>query len=709
MKTIRTRILISMLALVFIVTCLLTATYLWYFTGNSAANLAANNELLAKEASLNFDYMVDSYVKSVSQLVTSESFSTSTDNSDRIKQFTDRYYSDTMSTSFGIASSEGKLLESSSSGCADVITDSDVNTAATRFDATVTKLVEIDGKYYFSVLMPIPLTETNTTRNIAAAVICCDSIAKSLDHLSDNTSNVGYVIDRNGLILFTTGSTAAPAGQRPIELSETDKNYESIAATFKTAINGKSGSYNYKINGTRFTAGFYPASHFNVMIIVSTPTAAGVFELGSGSMKIIAVFLIAVITGTVVFSLLFAKRISKPIVASTNRLRALSNGDISTRVDVWYSSDELGVLSNSLEETVVNLRQYINLIQIALQQIADGNLSHRMEGNFKGDFKKIKDTFNEIFESLTVTFDSINNSAEQVTSGAVMVSNSAQALSQGATEQASAIEELSATLNGVSDQVIQNSKSARDAYKIVKENPPAMKGCNEDMRNMLLAMKMITETSDEIQTILKVIDDISFQTNILALNAAVEAAREGSKGFGVVADEVRQLAARSAEAAKQTAALIKKSSNAVANGTTIAECTAQSLDALAKDSERISELIKNIADASAEQSEAIMQINTGVDQISAVVSANTASAVGSASASEELSSQSLILKNMIARFRLTNEDSRKNDFDDDDDDIIPSAEPDDEPTIRDEDDGLDLTKLKVEEMISGLDDDDEKY
>lgn len=705
MKTIRARIMIAMLALVFVVTALLSVLYLWYFTKNSAANLAANNQILAKEASLNFDYMVDSYVKSISQLVSSESFASAPDNADRIKQFTDRYYSDSMYTSFGIYSSDGKLLESSSSGCADVITDSDVNVASTRYDSTVTKLVEIDGKYYFGVLAPIPLSSVNTTKQIAACVICCDSVSESLNHISDSTSNLAYVIDRNGLILFTSGETNAKVGQRPIELSETDENYKSIANMFKNAINGKSGSYNYKINNTRYTAGYYPASHFNVMIIVSTATAAGVFELGTTSIRVIILFLALIICATLVFAMLFARRISKPIVASTNRLRALSNGDISTRVDVWYSRDELGVLSNSLEETVINLRQYINLIQIALQQIADGNLSHRMDGNFKGDFKQIKDTFNEIFESLTVTFDSINNSAEQVTSGAVMVSNSAQALSQGATQQASAIEELSATLNGVSDQVIQNSESAMDAYKIVNHNTEAMNGCNEDMRNMLTAMKMIAETSEEIQTILKVIDDISFQTNILALNAAVEAAREGSKGFGVVADEVRQLAARSAEAAKQTAALIKKSSNAVSNGTLIAEQTAESLNALAKDSERISELIKNIADASAEQSEAIMQINTGVDQISAVVSANTASAVGSASASEELSSQSLILKNMIARFRLTTEDTRKPDYDDDDDDdIIPAAQ-DDEPPARDVDDGLDLTKIKAEE----LDDDDDKY
>ncbi len=202
----------------------------------------------------------------------------------------------------------------------------------------------------------------------------------------------------------------------------------------------------------------------------------------------------------------------------------------------------------------------------------------------------------------------------------------------------------------------QNANDAKNANTIVGRNADAIGTCNDDMTNMLDAINEIRISSDEISKIIKVIDEIAFQTNILALNAAVEAAREGSKGFGVVADEVRRLASRSAEAAKQTASLIENSSAAVSKGSQIAEKTAESLGSIVEGSAEIQSLVKNISEASEAQTEAIAQINTGLVQISSVVSANTSASVGTASASEELSSQSLILKNMIARFKLSDEE-----------------------------------------------------
>jgi methyl-accepting chemotaxis protein len=300
-------------------------------------------------------------------------------------------------------------------------------------------------------------------------------------------------------------------------------------------------------------------------------------------------------------------------------------------------------------------------IILAAEQIADGDLSAHVDISSKDEIGELASTFRRMTKNLNEVMSGINAASEQVSLGAKELSDSSVSLSQGASEQASSIEEVTASLEEISSQTKQNAENASEANKlagVARDN--AMQG-NQQMKEMLKAMEDINESSGSINKIIKVIDDIAFQTNILALNAAVEAARAGEhgRGFAVVAEEVRNLAVKSANAAKETTDMIESSIRKVEAGTKLATHTAEDLENIVDDVAQAATLVNQIDVASKEQAIGLSQINQAVIQVSQVVQANSAVSEQSAAASKELASQAEAMRETVGKFTLKKDPSAK--------------------------------------------------
>ena len=486
-----------------------------------------------------------------------------------------------------------------------------------------------------------------------------DNKFEHIDKFSDNMNVVATVFSKKNSDFVRILTTVKDEnGQRAIGtlLDNSTKAYSEVS-------NGKEFIGSADILGKSYITKYKPMLDASGNIIgiyfvgVANETVKNIISEGKTStVSSVAILSIVVLLIAMIVSMKFSSKLSNPIKQVTEVAHEIADGNFDVKLHI-NSNDEIGDLSESFNRTVHRLSEYqsyIDEISESLVQVSEGNLQIELQLDYHGQFKKLKDNFNSLLENLSETLVQINQAADHVKSSSSEVASGAQFLANGSTEQASSVEELSATITEISTQISQNADNVMSANKLANETSSEMLESNEKMKHMMTSMDEISEKSNEIQKIIKTIEDIAFQTNILALNASIEAARAGSagKGFSVVADEVRNLAQKSAEAAKNTTLLISSSIQAVEKGVSIADETATSLNTVVEKVENIVERINDISEASSQQAEATEQITMGIDQISMVTQTNSATAEQSAALSQELSTQAQILKDLVSKFTL---------------------------------------------------------
>lgn len=364
------------------------------------------------------------------------------------------------------------------------------------------------------------------------------------------------------------------------------------------------------------------------------------------------IFAVTVICAVSV-SLKMSLDITIPIRKLAAGMKQVSQGYFDVHVEN-DSRDELGVLTAELNTTVENIKSYVYDIRHVLGEISSGNIALSVDREYIGDFGEMRDSLNQIIDSLNTAMNEIRRCGGQVSSGAGSLASGARILAQGSAEQTSAVDEFQRSLKIVSDLTTQDGENAQKVIEMSSLAWKAVEESDRQMNSMTRAMHDIESSSQEIAKVIKLIQDIAFQTNILALNAAVEAARAGvaGKGFAVVADEVRNLAAKSSEAANSTEVMINRSVQAVDNGIHLVDSTAEALQHVGVNVKNMNEILSRIGESTVEQGKAFTLMTAAADQISGVVHTNSAAAEENSSASEELSRQADVLQGLVEQFRL---------------------------------------------------------
>ncbi len=543
----------------------------------------------------------------------------------------------------------------------DVITGTDLSNrdyfkAAMNGNTYVSTPAYSDVTKAVSYAVAAPLWENGNpgTTPIGAVVYIPDGefLNNIMRSIKVGKGGTAFMLDANGITIADLDSSLVGV-EDSVALGDTNRKLKQYSEICKKMITGADGTGTYSYGGVTKVVAYSPVPDMNgwsIGVAAVRNEFLGMFYLS------LAFTVICVVVFTIYgvkAGVKLGKNVVRPITAVVERLELLANGDLHSDTPVPEENDETATLMYCLAETIQDLKIVISEIDQHLADLSAGNFLIDIGDDFKGDFSEITTSFRGIVDSLSAAMREIDRNAESVQKGSMDLAGASQILAEGATDQASAIEELTATITEISEKIHINAQNAEKARDIVANMNEQVIESNDHMKRNTEAMNKIREASDKIAEIISSIEEIADQTTLLALNASIEAARAGEngRGFAVVATQVGALADQSSEAAKNTTDLIQNAISAVEEGMQLANSTAESLLAVVDNAKVVNESITEIARASENQAVAAAQIAEGINQIAEVIESNSATSEESAAASEELSSQADMLKELVGRFQ----------------------------------------------------------
>ncbi len=500
------------------------------------------------------------------------------------------------------------------------------------------------------ITMGMPVKENGETAFYLVGVYKYDMLNDVLSSINIGKNGMAYMVNREGIVTGHPDQSKVQAKSTLLQLG--GGNEEAI----KSVTTGETGSTEFDIDGQQMLVAFSPIYGTQWALVIQVPKS-DYNHLINGAMIVAGICTLVVLFLSILVILRMARSISKPVKNVTNRMLCLSDGDLHTEVAHIRSGDELEIMTRTLADTVESVNRYISDIHQVLSGVADGNLQIEPQVQYKGDFTLIRNSLVTILASMDKTISGFRAAATRLAQMAEELSGQSGQLHQASLEQNQATEVLVDEVTHVKEQLAGVIKSSDQTHTMTGEITRKVQEANTQMDSLSNAMSNISSNAQEITSIAKAIDNIAFQTNILALNASVEAARAGSagRGFAIVADEVKELAGKSAQEAQNAMDIVTNTRAVIQEGVELNASTAESLQAIYGVSTEISKISDQLVAAVQGQENALISMEERIATISSIADRNLQSAVGTSQSSELLAKEAEELQMQVKKFALKEE------------------------------------------------------